>query len=74
MERDSDIGISRGRTEEGYAREIKELMGRKHIKRTDEYLSFLRGQKELKRNAAKKRLEEAEWEIRVIEKIMRGEL
>ena len=73
MRSGSDIG-SRGRTEEGYAREIRKLMERKHIKKTDEYLSFLQGQKELKRNAAKKRVEEAEWEIGVIEKMRRGEL
>jgi len=74
MRSSSDIGISRGRTEEGYAREIRELMERKHIKKTDEYLSFLQGQKELKRNAAKKKMDEAEWEIGVIEKMRRGEL
>jgi len=70
----SDIRISRGRTEEGYAREIRELMERKHIKKTDEYLSFLQDQKILKLNAAKKRVDEAEWEIGVIEKMRRGEL
>jgi len=70
----SDIGISRGRTEEEYAREIRELMERKHIKKTDEYLSFLQDQKILKLNAAKKRVDEAEWEIGVIEKMRRGEL
>jgi len=70
----SDIRISRGRTEEEYAREIRELMERKHIKKTDEYLSFLQDQKILKLNAAKKRVDEAEWEIGVIEKMRRGEL
>ena len=74
MRSGSDIGISRGRTEEEYAREIRELMERKHIKKTDEYLSFLQDQKVLKLNAAKKRVEEAEWEIGVIEKMRRGEL
>jgi len=74
MRSSSDIEISRGRTEEGYAREIRKLMERKHIKKTDEYLSFLQDQKVLKLNAAKKRVEEAEWEIGVIEKMRRGEL
>jgi len=74
MRSGSDIGMSRGRTEEGYAREIRKLMERKHIKKTDEYLSFLQDQKLLKLNAAKKRVEEAEWEIGVIKKMRRGEL
>ena len=74
MRSGSDIGISRGRTEEEYAKRIREYMEKKRIKKTDAYLGFLQGQKELKRNAAKKKMDEAEWEIGVIEKMRRGEL
>jgi len=49
-------------------------MKRKNIKKTDDYLRYLQEQKELKRDAAKKRVEEAEWEINVIRKMRKGEL
>ena len=74
MRSGSDIGISRGRTEEEYAKRIREYMEKKHIKKTDEYLRYLQEQKETKRDVAKKRVDEAEWEIGVIEKMRRGEL
>ena len=72
--RSSDIGIDGERREEEYAKEIREWMAKKHIKKTDEYLRYLQEQKETKRDVAKKRVDEAEWEIGVIEKMRRGEL
>jgi len=62
------------RSETDYARRIKEMMERKNIKRTDEYLRYLEEQKEIKRDAAEKRMREAEWEIGVIRKMRRGQL
>ena len=62
------------RSETDYARRIKEMMERKNIKRTDEYLRYLEEQKEIKRDAAEKRMREAEWEINVIRKMRRGQL
>ena len=62
------------RSEADYARRVREMMKRKNIKRTDEYLGFLEEQKEIKRYAAEKRMREAEWEIGVIKKMRRGQL
>ena len=62
------------KSEEDFAREIREMMKRKNIKKTDDYLRYLQEQKELKRDAAKKRVEEAEWEINVIRKMRKGVL
>ena len=62
------------RSEADYARRVREMMKRKNIKKTDEYLSFLEEQKEIKRDAAEKRMREAEWEINVIRKMRRGQL
>ena len=62
------------RSEADYARRVREMMKRKNIKRTDEYLRYLEEQKEIKRDAAEKRMREAEWEINVIRKMRRGQL
>jgi len=62
------------RSEADFARRIREMMERKNIKRTDEYLRYLEEQKEIKRDAAEKRMREAEWEIGVIRKMRRGQL
>jgi len=62
------------RSETDYARRVREMMERKNIKRTDEYLRYLEEQKEIKRDAAEKRMREAEWEINVIRKMRRGQL
>ena len=62
------------RSEADYARRVREMMKRKNIKRTDEYLRYLEEQKEIKRDAAEKRMREAEWEIEVIKKMRRGQL
>jgi len=62
------------RSEADYARRVREMMDRKNIKRTDEYLRYLEEQKEIKRDAAEKRMREAEWEIGVIRKMRRGQL
>ena len=62
------------RSEADYARRVREMMKRKNIKRTDEYLRYLEEQKEIKRDAAEKRMREAEWEIGVIRKMRRGQL
>ena len=63
-----------GKSEEDYAEEIREMMKRKNIKKTDDYLRYLQEQKETKRDKAKERVDEAEWEINVIRKMRRGEL
>ena len=63
-----------GKSEEDYAEEIREMMKRKNIKKTDDYLRYLQEQKETKRDKAKERVEEAEWEINVIKKMRKGEL
>ena len=62
------------RSEADFARRIREMRERKNIKRTDEYLRYLEEQKEIKRDAAEKRMREAEWEIGVIRKMRRGQL
>jgi len=62
------------KSEEDFAREIRDMMKRKNIKKTDDYLRYLQEQKETKRDKAKERVEEAEWEINVIKKMRKGEL
>jgi len=62
------------KSEEDYAEEIRGMMKRKNIKKTDDYLRYLQEQKETKRDKAKERVEEAEWEINVIKKMRKGEL
>ena len=62
------------KSEEDYAEEIRGMMKRKNIKKTDDYLRYLQEQKETKLNKAKERVEEAEWEINVIRKMRKGEL
>ena len=66
--------MRREKSEEDYAEEIREMMKRKNIKKTDDYLRYLQEQKETKRDKAKERVEEAEWEINVIKKMRKGEL
>jgi len=66
--------MKREKSEEDYAEEIREMMKRKNIKKTDDYLRYLQEQKETKRDKAKERVEEAEWEINVIKKMRKGEL
>jgi len=60
--------------EEKYAKRIRELMERKHIQNKDRYLRYLEEQKEIKLRNAETRREEAEFELRVIRKMRRGEL
>ena len=60
------------RTEEGYAQEIRELMTRKNIKKTDDYLRYLEEQKRIKRDKAVERVRKAEWELNVIKKMRKG--
>jgi len=62
------------KSEEDYAEEIRGMMKRKNIKKTDDYLRYLQEQKETKLNKAKERVEEAEFELGVIRKMRKGEL
>jgi len=60
--------------EKEYAKRIRELMDRRHIQDEDRYLQYLEQQKEIKLRGAEERREEAEFELRVIRKMRRGEL
>jgi len=60
--------------EKDYAKKIREFMEQKHIRDEDRYLRYLEEQKEIKLRKAEARREEAEFELRVIRKMRRGEL
>ena len=60
--------------EKDYAKRIRELMKRRHIQDEDRYLRYLEEQKEIKLRNAETRREDAEFELRVIRKMRRGEL
>jgi len=60
--------------EKDYAKKIREVMKRKHIRDEDRYLRYLEEQKEIKLRNAETRREEAEFELMVIRKMRRGEL
>jgi len=60
--------------EREYAKRIRELMKRRHIQDEDRYLQYLERQKQIKLQGAEERREEAEFELRVIRKMRRGEL
>ena len=60
--------------EREYAKRIREVMERRHIQDEDRYLRYLEEQKEIKLRNAETRREEAEFELRVIRKMRRGEL
>ena len=60
--------------EKDYAKRIRELMNRRHIQDEDRYLRYLEEQKEIKLRNAETRREEAEFELRVIRKMRKGEL
>ena len=51
-----------------------ELMEKRGITETETYLVYLRKQKEIKLNASKARVKEAEQEIRVIELMLEGKI
>jgi len=59
--------------EEKVIREIETIISNRHIVSRISYLSYLRGQKEIKRVKAEARMEYAELEIRAIEKMMNRE-
>ena len=60
------------KAESEIAQEIKELMQRRSITDTKGYLAYLKEQKETKRVKSEARMEEAELELVVIEKMKRG--
>jgi len=60
--------------EKDYAKKVRELMKRRHIQDEDRYLRYLEEQKEIKLRNAETRREDAEFELRVIRKMRRGEL
>ena len=60
--------------EKDYAKKIRALMKRRHIQDEDRYLRYLEEQKEIKLRNAETRREEAEFELRVIRKMRKGEL
>ena len=64
-EKESELKIAKG---------IHELMRRRSITNTEAYLAYLKEQKQTKRKKSEARMEEAELELRVIEKMERGEL
>ena len=66
--------IKKERTDEEVEQEFRELMQKRGIADTEAYLVYLRKQKELKLNASKARVKEAEQEIRVIELMLEGKL
>ena len=57
-----------------YAKRIREVMERRHIQDEDRYLRYLEEQKEIKLRNAETRREDAEFELRVIRKMRKGEL
>ena len=62
------------KTESAIAQEIRELMQRRSISDTKGYLAYLKEQKGTKREKSEARMKEAELELRVIEKMEKGEL
>ena len=62
------------KTESAIAQEIIGLMQRRSITDTKGYLAYLKEQKETKRKKSEARMEEAELELVVIEKMEKGEL
>jgi len=60
--------------EKEYAKRLRESMERRHIQDEDRYLQYLERQKEIKLQGAEERREEAEFELKVIRKMRRGEL
>lgn len=62
------------KSETEIAKEIKELMQKRGITNQKAYLDYLKEQKEIKRDKSRARMEEAKLELKVIEKMERGEL
>jgi len=60
--------------EKDYAKKIRGLMKRRHIRDEDRYLRYLEEQKKIKLRSAEERREEAEFELGVIRKMRKGEL
>ena len=67
--------IKKEKTDKEMAQEFRiELMQKRGITDTETYLVYLRKQKEIKLNASRGRVKEAEQEIRVIEEMLGGKL
>lgn len=66
--------VKEERTDKEMAQEFRELMQKRGIMDTETYLVYLRHQKEIKLNASKGRVKEAEQEINVIEQMLGGKL
>jgi len=60
--------------EKDYAKKIRGLMKRRHIRDEDRYLRYLEEQKKIKLRSAEERRKEAEFELGVIRKMRKGEL
>ena len=61
------------KSEEEVERGIRDSMQKRHIAATRDHLKFLRNQKIIKRNASAARVEEAEMEIKVIDRMLEAE-
>ena len=62
------------KTEEEVERGIRDSMQKRHIVATIDHLKFLRNQKIIKQNASAARVEEAEMEIKVIDRMLEAEV
>ena len=60
-------------TEAEIERGIEAIISKRNITNRKGYLTYLKGQKEIKRASAEERFEHAELEIRVIEKMINRE-
>ena len=61
------------KSEEEVERGIRDSMQKRNIVATRDHLKFLRNQKIIKRNASAARVEEAEMEIKVIDRMLEAE-
>ena len=66
--------IKKEKTNKEMAGEFRELYLKRGVTDAEAYLVYLRKQKEIKLNASKARVKEAEQEIRVIEQMLEGKI
>jgi len=66
--------VKKEKTDKEMAAEFRELYQKRGVSDVEAYLVYLRNQKEIKLNASKARVEEAEQEINVIEQMLGGKI
>lgn len=68
------VYVKKEKTDKEMAEEFRELYLKRGVTDAEAYLVYLRKQKEIKLNASKGRVKEAEQEIDVIEQMLEGKL